>query len=77
MDTHDSHGNETKKLVMMANQIGDFFATYPHHVAVTQTRQHLEQFWAPPMRAAIIAHLSQGGQNLKPIALEAVKGLKT
>lgn len=70
-----THADATQKLVMMANQIGDYFAAYPHDAAVKQTRQHIEQFWAKPMRAAIIAHLAQGGKGLKPISIEAVKGL--
>lgn len=63
-------------LVSMANDIGDFFiaevgpAEAPASIAL-----HLQRYWDPRMRAAIIAHVASGGANLSGAALAAVKAL--
>ncbi len=38
-----------EKLVYMANQIGDFFKSYPHDQAVKGIKEHIEKFWDPRM----------------------------
>ena len=48
----------------MANQIGKFFASQGTEQAVTGTAEHIKKFWDPRMRAAIFAHLAQGGAGL-------------
>jgi formate dehydrogenase subunit delta len=63
-------------LVSMANDIGDFFvgevgpSEAPASIAL-----HLQRYWDPRMRAAIIAHAAGGGEHLSPAALVAVKSL--
>ncbi len=64
------------KLVMMANQIGKFFVPQRNADAVGAIATHIEKFWDPRMRAAIIAHLKQGGADLDPPVREAVARLK-
>ena len=49
-----------EKLVMMANQIGAFFASQKGDEAVHSIVDHLKKFWDPRMRAAILAHLEAG-----------------
>lgn len=58
-------------IVRMANQIADFFAAYPHDVAVKETATHIRNFWDPRMRKELFDHLTKGGEGLKPIASEA------
>ena len=65
------------KLVYMANQIGKFFAGQGEEKAVPLIADHLEKFWDPRMRAAIVAHLDAGGNGLDPLAREAIKKLST
>ena len=48
MSSHDG------KLVMMANQIGKFFAPQKTVDPVAGIADHLEKFWDPRMRSAII-----------------------
>lgn len=60
------------RLVMMANQIGAFFASQKHGDAVAATADHLQKFWEPRMRVAILAHLAAGGAGLDPIVRDAV-----
>jgi formate dehydrogenase subunit delta len=66
-----------EKLVMMANQIGAFFAAQPGDRAVAGVADHLRKFWDPRMRRTILAHAEQGGAGLDPVALQAVQSLRS
>jgi formate dehydrogenase subunit delta len=66
-------------LVMMANQIAEFFkASDPDRAeAVAATAHHLHHFWDPRMRREIVTHLvAQGGEGLSEIARDAVRTLE-
>ena len=66
----------TQRLVYMANQVADFFVSYPEPEAIEGTFGHLKAYWDPRMRREIEAHLAEhSGAGLKPIALAAVKRL--
>ena len=65
-----------EKLVYMANQIGDFFKSYPHDQAVKGISEHIKKFWDPRMRKAIFAHLDAGGSGLDPNVRDALETLK-
>ena len=65
------------KLVYMANQIGKFFAHQPEDNAVAAIADHLTKFWDPRMRAAILAHLGEGGEGLDPLVRQAVEQLNS
>lgn len=46
-------------LVRMANRIGDYFAVYPDcEEAEASIAKHIEMFWTPQMRGALLDHLS-------------------
>ena len=64
------------KLVMMANQIGRFFTPQRDADPVAAIADHLEKFWDPRMRAAIVAHLAAGGAGLDGPVRAAVGRLK-
>jgi formate dehydrogenase subunit delta len=65
------------KLVYMANQIGKFFGSQGSTKAPAAIAEHLQKFWDPRMRAAIIAHLEEaGGAGLDPPVQEAVGKLR-
>jgi len=64
------------KLVMMANQIGKFFASQGEAAAVPGIAEHIKKFWEPRMRAAIFAHLDQGGAGLDPVVRDALERLR-
>ena len=59
------------KLTMMANQIAQFFRSYPHDQAVAGIAHHIDAFWTPKMREAFKGGL-QEISNLDPLVLEAV-----
>lgn len=65
-----------EKLVMMANQIGKFFAHEGEEKAAAAVADHLKKFWDPRMRREIVAHLKAGGAGLDPVARKAVMRLK-
>ena len=64
-------------LVKMANDIGDFFRAEPERAdAVAGIADHIQRFWDPRMRRAIIAHLKEGGDGLSELARAAVTTLR-
>jgi len=67
---------QPEKLVRMANQIGQYFASQRHQDPVAAIADHLRKFWDPRMRDAILAHLDSGGAGLDPLVLQAVKALR-
>jgi formate dehydrogenase subunit delta len=64
------------RLIYMANQIGKFFVSQGPDRAVAGIADHLEKFWDPRMRSAILAHLAGGGQGLDPPVRQAVEKIK-
>lgn len=64
-------------LVKMANDIADFFRAEPVRAdAIAGIASHLQRFWDPRMRRAIIAYVQQGGAGLDELARAAVTTLK-
>jgi formate dehydrogenase subunit delta len=71
-----THGNKADNLVKMANQISQFFETQPtREEAVAGVLNHIQKFWEPRMRRAIIAYRQDGGSGLREVAAEAVARL--
>lgn len=66
---------DDNRLISMANQIADFFQSYPEGEAVAGIATHIEKFWDPRMRRGIFAHLKAGGAGLKPLTLKALQEL--
>ena len=66
---------KTEKLVMMANQIGVFFASQKGDEVVHGIADHFRKFWDPRMRAALFAHFEAGGEGLDPNVRRAVEEL--
>jgi len=64
-------------MVHMANQIAQFFASYPHEECVAGVANHLQKFWEKRMRQQLHEYISQGGAGLDPVVIEAEKRLTT
>ena len=64
------------RLTTMANQIAEFFKSYPEDEAVIATADHLRQFWDPRMRIQLAEIVAAGGAGLSPIALAAAQRLQ-
>ncbi len=64
------------RLVRMANQIGDFYASMPEQEATKGAASHLRLYWTPKMIREIIAFADEGHSGLNAIAARAVDSLK-
>jgi formate dehydrogenase subunit delta len=64
---------QADKLVMMANQIGKFFASQPRVKVPEAIAEHLRKFWDPRMIREIEAYLQGGGAGLDRDARAAVQ----
>ena len=66
-----------ERLVEMANDIANFFASEPDHAAgVAGVAGHLKRFWEPRMRRQIIAHLRESnGAGMSELARAGVEKL--
>ncbi|MFI5099726.1 MAG: formate dehydrogenase subunit delta [Actinomycetes bacterium] len=69
-----------ESLVRMVNQIAANVAHHSPEEAAELVAAHLRSFWAPPMRADILAYLDSGGgaggAGLDPIAREGLELLR-
>jgi len=64
------------RLVRMANQIGDFYASMPEGEATEGVISHLRLYWTPKMIREIIIFADQGHPGLNAVAARAVQSLK-
>lgn len=62
-------------LITMANQIGDFFSSYPDQVQARQDiATHIQRFWAHNMRKQIVRHVTENqGAGLNPLVASAIR----
>ena len=61
------------KLILMANQIEQFFATQSKDRVASEVADHLRKFWEPRMIERICAYIEAGGDGLAPEARKAVE----
>ena len=61
------------KLIVMANQIGQFFGSQRGRDPVEDIADHLRRFWDPRMRREAIALLRDGGERLDPLPRQAIE----
>ncbi len=66
---------DIKRLISMANQIGDFYESYPNQSQVQENiAKHLNSYWALPMRKQIAEYVNvQGGNGLHQMVQTAIK----
>jgi formate dehydrogenase subunit delta len=65
--------SSTNHLTGMANDIAAYFAAEPDHAAAVEAMVlHLQRFWEPRMRLRIVEHVRGGGDDLAPLAHEAI-----
>ena len=70
-DTIHGTNRPLDKMVMMANQIAQFFKVYPHDQAVAGIAHHIEAFWTPKMRETFHGGMVEA-KGLDPLVLEAL-----
>ena len=61
-------------LIVMANQIGDFFKSSPDQIqAKKDIALHISRFWASSMRQQILKHvLDKKGEGLEGVVIAAI-----
>lgn len=66
---------DIQRLISMANQIGDFYESYPNQSHAEQDiAGHLNKFWALPMRQQIAKYVeTQHGEGLHARVKSAIK----
>lgn len=62
-----------ERLIVMSNQIADFFSPYPPARRAEGIRNHLRTYWDPRMRQDLIDYISSGGAGLSPYIVEGVR----
>jgi formate dehydrogenase subunit delta len=64
-----------ERLIAMANQIGDFFESYPDPaLAKKSIANHINRFWARNMREQLVKHvLENQGEGLHAKVSEAIR----
>ena len=71
----ETKGPETN-LVRMANQMADYFQSFPASEAAPGVADHIRKFWTPKMRAEFIKFGEAHPTHLRKLALEALALLK-
>jgi formate dehydrogenase subunit delta len=69
--TRDHASESLVKLAHMANQIGDFFKSYPEAEAVAAISDHINQFWTKRMREDFRAGFAKDASALSPLVRQA------
>ena len=67
---------ETRDMVRMANQIGDFFKSYSDEYARKEIATHINSFWDPRMRKMLFEHLDAGGVGLDDLVKSSAVNIK-
>lgn len=67
---------QTEELIRLANQIGDFFKAYGPEQAKRDIAAHINSYWEPRMRQALLAHVDVGGKGLDELVLSAMPLVK-
>ena len=67
----DHAGETLAKLASMANQIGDFFKSYPEAEAVASIADHINQFWTKRMREDFRTGFEKDASALSPLVRQA------
>lgn len=66
---------DIQRLISMANQIGDFYESYPNQAHAQQDiAEHINKFWALSMRQQIAQYVTdQGGLGMHTQVQSAIK----
>lgn len=68
---------DINKIILMANQIGDFFAPYPPERRAEGIRNHLRTYWDPRMRSDLLAYIDAGGEGIMNHVIDGALLLRT
>jgi formate dehydrogenase subunit delta len=63
--------------VRLANEVAEQFHDRPAERAAADIATHIRMFWDPRMRAALLAYVDAGGDELDPLAVAAAGRLRS
>ncbi|WP_244494880.1 formate dehydrogenase subunit delta [Bosea sp. Root483D1] len=69
--TRDHASENLAKLASMANQISDFFKSYPDEEAIAAIADHINQFWTKRMREDFRTGFKTDASALSPLVQQA------
>lgn len=76
MTESGTHGHESgERLVVMANDIGNYFKPQSPEEAIAGIANHIQRFWTPRMRKKLNAYLAEGNSGLDDLPLAALARL--
>lgn len=64
---------EDERLAHMAHRIADAFRTRPDAEAAAAVAAHINQFWPPMLRRALLARYGEDRAGLDPISARALE----
>ena len=65
---------QPERLIYMANQIARGFRLKGEERAIAETADHIQKFWEPRMRRALLEHVDAAGfDELNPTTAEAIR----
>jgi formate dehydrogenase subunit delta len=71
-----THGHESgERLVVMANDIGNYFKPQSREEAIAGIANHIQRFWTPHMRKKLNAYVAEGNSGLDELPLAALARL--
>ena len=72
-DTSNGHASGSgEQLVIMANDIADYFRSQGKEAAISGIATHIQRYWTPRMQAKLNAYLAQGHGGLDELPRAAV-----
>lgn len=67
---------DSRDMTRMANQISDYFKSYPEKEALEGIAEHINKFWEPRMRKHFFAQVDAGGEGLSDLVMKAAAHIK-
>lgn len=67
---------DTTKMQRMANQIATFFQSQPGSDQAEAVAAHINDFWSPEMRAALLSQMAQDKGGFDPLVQAAVPHIR-
>ena len=59
------------RIARMANEIAKFMESKPHDEGLELLASHINDFWEPRMRRQLFEKIDAGGEELRPLVMEA------
>ncbi|KRE11125.1 hypothetical protein ASE63_20610 [Bosea sp. Root381] len=75
-DAEHHKAAQRETLARMANQIADFFKSYPDEQAVPAIADHINQFWSRRMREDFVTAFNGQSEGIQPLVRAALPAIR-